>query len=444
MLKFMYLNGLALLLIGLGAAESAGANDLLQLYRLALTRDPTLQAASAQRDAAIEARPQALAQLLPQLTASTSATRERETLEAASSPASQPAYGNARDYGLGLSQTLWSFESFYLLKEATRQVDGAEATLVSAKQVLVLRVAQAYFGILAAKDVVKTTRAQRESFQVLLEQARVRQQTGVGPHSDVAQAQSFYDATETSLIDAENALDDARLALAEIVGTRIDDVSALREDIPLDSPEPASADAWVSMAVHDNPAIQAAKLAIEAADYDISAQRGKALPSVSLGATDFRTLQDPLLGANQRVGTLGVAVTWPLFQGGAVASAMRQSRALYHQAEAQYELVVRATEANTRSAYRDVVTGIQRVSASQRAEQSAQGAVEASRRNVEFGTGTEFDLLNAQNNYSTALRTYNQTRYDYFGNLLILKLEAGHLGESDLAQIDALLVGSGP
>jgi hypothetical protein len=38
--------------------------------------------------------------------------------------------------------------------------------------------------------------------------------------------------------------------------------------------------------------------------------------------------------------------------------------------------------------------------------------VEASRRNVEFGTGTEFDLLTAQNNYYTAVRAYSQSRYD--------------------------------
>ena len=67
-------------------------------------------------------------------------------------------------------------------------------------------------------------------------------------------------------------------------------------------------------------------------------------------------------------------------------------------------------------------------------------AVEASRRNIEFGTGTEFELLSAQNNYSTALRSYTQARYDYFINLLTLKQQAGRLTERDLAQIDELLV----
>jgi outer membrane protein TolC len=59
------------------ATVPAAANDLLALYQLALTRDATLQAATFQRDAAIEARPQALSQLLPQLGAGASAARAR-------------------------------------------------------------------------------------------------------------------------------------------------------------------------------------------------------------------------------------------------------------------------------------------------------------------------------------------------------------------------------
>ena len=41
-------------------AQRVCANDLLDFYRLALTRDAVLQAATHQRDASIEGRPQAL------------------------------------------------------------------------------------------------------------------------------------------------------------------------------------------------------------------------------------------------------------------------------------------------------------------------------------------------------------------------------------------------
>lgn len=448
----MVRHGIVLLALAL-APQWSLANDLLEFYHLALQSDPTLQSASAQRAAAVEARPEALSQLLPQLTASGSAQRERSGLEAAlasqeqlndcghsSGSQQERCYGNTHGYDLTLSQTVWSYEAFEQLKEASRQVAGAEATFRSAEQDLMLRVAKAYFAILAATDQLGTARSQREAFRVLLDQAKGREQTGVGPRSDVEQAQSFYDATEQGVIDTENALDDARLALTQIIGVALPEVAPLRDPIPLTAPEPDSVEDWVRTARRENPALLAAELKVEAADYDISVQRGKGFPVVSLGSSSSKTFQGEIIGGNQTLDVVGLFVSWPLFQGGAVSSAIRKSRALSHQAQADYEADLRSTESLTRSAFRSVVTGVQRIAAAGRAVGSAKAAVEASKRNVEFGTGTEFDLLNAQNLYSNAVRSYSQTRYDYLTQLLTLKQLSGRLSERDLADIDALLV----
>jgi outer membrane protein len=342
-----------------------------------------------------------------------------------------------------MSQTLWSLQAFSQLKEANFQAAAAEATFRSAQQNLLLRVAQAYFAILSAADQLAANRAERDAFGTMLSQARTRQQTGVGPRSDVEQAQAFYDATEQSVIDAQNAMDDANLALTEIVGPHDATIAPLREDIPLVSPDPVSADDWVAAARQDNFDVRTAELKMEAAERDISVQRGRALPTFSLTGAGSKLNQDEVLGGNQTLDTVGVFFSWPLFQGGAVASAVRQSRAVYRQAQAAYDSAQRDTERQTRAAFRDIVSGIQRIGAARRAVDSGKGAVEASRRNVEFGTGTEFDLLNAQNNYYAAVRAYSQTRYDYLTNLLTLKQQAGRLSERDLAAIDDLLIEGG-
>jgi len=69
-------------LIALGATlifqPVALANELDRLYELALARDATLQAATYERAADVEARPQALAPLLPQISASASAGTIRQ------------------------------------------------------------------------------------------------------------------------------------------------------------------------------------------------------------------------------------------------------------------------------------------------------------------------------------------------------------------------------
>jgi len=440
---------MALVLVG----RLVHANDLKLLYELALTRDPTLQVAHFQRDASIEVRPQALASLLPQLSASASATRERAGYDSSQISSTQSAgctlsadagtqrcYGTVRGLGLNLSQTLWSYQAFNQLKEANLQAAAAEATFRGAEQNLLLRVAQAYFGILSASDQLATNRSEREAFGTLLSQASVRQQTGVGPRSDVAQAQAFYDATEQSVIDARSALDDANLALTEIVGPRADRIAPLRDDIPLSSPEPASAEEWVATARQENFGVRAAQLKVEAAARDVSAQRGRGLPTLLLTGSSSKLSQNETFGGNQSLDTVGVSFSWPILQGGAVASGVRQSRALCRQAESALDAALRDTEKQTRAAFRNIVSGVQRIAAARRAVASGRDAVEASRRSVEFGTGKEFDLLNAQNNYYVAIRAYNQARYDYLTSVLTLKLEAARLTERDLIAIDDLLV----
>ncbi len=356
------------------AAMAANANDLKELYELALTRDASLQAAGFQRDAAIESRPQALAQWLPQISANASAARERQgfdsgqlgNAEAAdcaltAAAGMQHCYGTVHSLGLNLSQTLWSFQAFSQLKEANFAAAAAEAAYQGARQNLLLRVAQAYFAILSAADQLATNRGEREAFAQLLNQAQTREKTGVGPRSDVEQAQAFYDASEQGVIDAQNALDDANLALSEIVGAPIAAAAPLRDDIPLTSPEPDSADEWVMAARQDNFDVRSAALKMEAAERDISAQRGRGLPTFALTGSSSKITQDEVLGGNESMDTVGVSFSWPLFQGGAVASAVRQSRALYRQAQAVYDSTQRDAERQTRAAFRNIVSGIQRI-----------------------------------------------------------------------------------
>jgi outer membrane protein len=435
------------------------ANDLLKLYELARNHDATLMASTYSRDATSEQRPLAIAQLLPQLHVSASADRERVGSENSSAPvnpggaavdcsaalpgALQHCIGNQHAVTLTLSQTMWSMQSWERLKEADFQVAGANASLESARESLLLRVAQGYFAILSARDQLATYRSERDAFAALLRQAKIRAQTGIGPRSDVQQAEAYYDLTEQPVIDAGNALDDAVLAMREIAGPyprAVTQLAPLREDIPLAAPDPASADAWVEFARTNNPVAQAASLAAKAAGREVLAQRGAMMPTVSLFGTSSRLWQSPAIDGNQTIDEIGVEVSLPLFQGGGGISAERQANALYRQSEAQYTSVIRDIERQTRSAYRNVVNGIRDITAAKQALESARTAVEASRRAVEYGTGSEFELLQFEDNFYVAERAYNQARYDYLTSLLVLKQQAGELTARDLEKVDDLLV----
>jgi outer membrane protein len=115
--------------------------------------------------------------MVPQISANASAARERQgfdngqlgNAEAAdcaltAAAGMQHCYGTVHSLGVNLSQTLWSFQAFSQLKEANSAAAAAEAAYQGARQNLLLRVAQAYFGILSAADQLATNRGEREAF----------------------------------------------------------------------------------------------------------------------------------------------------------------------------------------------------------------------------------------------------------------------------------------
>ena len=435
------------------APGAVRANDLLDAYRQAQTQDTTLDAALHQRGAAIEARPQALAAFLPQLDANANFARDKISSGGDNSnPTSLPGstapqvssngtvFGNSAVYALTLNQQIWSFQSFHKLAEANLQVAQAEATYRDAQQSLILRVATAYFNVLAAEDTLRTNQLEREAYGEMLRQARKRVENGLSPQTDVKEAQSFYDVTAASVIDADSALDDARRALSELTARETQDIAPLKDEIPLPQPDPARPEDWVQSALQDNYALSAANLQAQAAQRDISANRARGLPTLSLQGSVNKYDYSSQLGNNERDDRVGVVVDWPLFQGGTVASLVRQAKNTYEQLRAQYEGKRRDIERQTHAAYRGVVSGIEKIRSNQQAADSNRDAVEASRIALEVGTRNEFSLLQAQTNYYDALRSYYQSRYDYLTNSLTLKQLAGRLSEADLGAIDDFLV----
>lgn len=431
--------------------SSAHANGLIQAYQDALGSDTTLQQAKAARDAAVQARPIAVSAFLPQLSASAGYDREKYRYasddEGTPDDPSDPTVDSGSDtiysghrstWELDVSQTLWSFESFHALQKANYDVAAAEATYRAAQQDLMLRVAEAYFNVLAAQDTLSANRDERSAYGALLDQAEKRLSTGLGARIGVEEAKAFYELTAQSVIDSETAVMDAERALVQIRGGD-GQVTPLAGDIPLQSPQPDTVDQWVKTAQDNNFQIRAAELNTHAADRQLAATRAGRLPKISLQGSLGNNNLSPELGSDYRADSIGVNVTWPIFSGGLVRAQARSAAANLDASQASLEAVRRQVDRDTRDAFRGVVAGINRIRANQLAVDANKTALEASRNGVEVGTRTEFDLLNAQTNYYSALRSYYQSRYDYLTERLRLKAEAGGLVEADLQDVDALL-----
>ncbi|MGH8444384.1 MAG: TolC family protein, partial [Solimonas sp.] len=286
--------------VAMAATAPVQANSLIEAYRAAQRHDAVLEAALESRNAAIETQPQARAALLPSLTASASAGRDRYKLDGSGSaiddPTAPPAssdssrfFATSKTYGLDLKQTLWSVESFQRLRQSSLEVAQAEAEYRDAQQSLILRVAESYFGVLAAADNLGANRSERSAYGALVDQAQKRLQTGLGARIGVEEAQAFYSLTEQAVIDSEVSLLDAQRGLLQITGLPTN-VAPLCDEIPLVPPSPANSEEWLAAARNDNYAVQAAQLKKGAAERGVATVRGRYWPTVSLqgslGKTD--------------------------------------------------------------------------------------------------------------------------------------------------------------
>src|SRR3984957_12642593 len=200
------------------SAAGAPAADLLAVYQRALQNDPQLREAEATRLAALEAKPQALAALLPQLAGTGVATRERDSgpstitqpLSSPPGPVILQTYPfdeqittTTHRYGIDLKQNLFRWENWVALQRADAQVAQAEADNQAPDQDRLERAEQSYFDVPAAQDDLEAQQVALTSIQRQLDQAESRFQIGLIAITDVEEARAAHDTGAAAVIAAK-------------------------------------------------------------------------------------------------------------------------------------------------------------------------------------------------------------------------------------------------
>lgn len=445
------MRSLLLALLLLTGPATAHALDLLESYQLALTQDLDLRAARAAREAALEARPLARSALLPQLSASASLGCQRSSQRSVGTGGSstppardcQELFGaetrRSENISVALSQTVFSREAWLQYSRSAGEVALAELDLAQAEQDLLLRVAVAYFNVLAADDDLRFSQAERDAVAEQRELAEQRFEVGLTAITDVQEAQARYDLTVAQSIAATQAQLSARDALEEIINARPDALSRPTTDFVTPSPEPDDVEAWLAAARQDNYGLRAAELAAELAGHDIDIARARRWPSLSLDGRYGKAESGGLIYETESREVL-LSMNLPIYQGGRIASEVRRAVALSGQRDAERAREQRRVERAVREAFQQVRTSRARIRALEQAVRSNATALEASEIGVQVGTRTAVDILNAQQALFGAQRDLARARYDYLIGILQLKSAAGRLVTDDLVTINALLV----
>ena len=282
----------ALLVSGLASADT-----LLQVYEKAVRSDPLVREAEANMLATQEGKPSVRGSLLPQVSGRfniNEAAADGETVTSLGNAPPVPRVIDSRDFdaqtwALELRQSVFRWDQWVKLSQAGKQSAQAEVDYEAAQQDLGIRVAEAYFNVLAAEDTLASEQAAKDAIGRQLEQAQKRFEVGLIAITDVQEAQAGYDQALAAEILAKRALANQLEVLRTIIDEPPPQLAKPGVDLPLRSPEPADANQWVDLAMQQNRSLISSQIGVEIAKDDVSIARTGHYPTVDFVATRNNT-----------------------------------------------------------------------------------------------------------------------------------------------------------
>jgi outer membrane protein len=427
---------------------TSNAEDLAQIYRLAVDNDPTLLQAAAERDAAQKGIDIAKSGFLPQVTGDASYTDSKSDSPEFVSGNIQVVDSTSKGWraGVTLNQSLFDWNVWKNADIAEKQAYRAEVSYSNAQQDLMLRVVNAYFQALQAKDDLSFAEAEKKAINRQLEQTKQRFSVGLTAITDVHEAQAQYDSAVAREIQARNAVEIALESIREITGRYPQDLAALdTTTFSPTSPAPEDVRLWVKKAENGNLSLLESKVMVEIAEQQIKLRQGGHYPTVSLQASystqdterTINSQETDLPRLDSR--SIGVNLSVPIFSGFRTSSEVAQARDNYVASSQQMVQTQRNIEREVRNAYYEVTASIASINAFKQAVVSAESALKATEAGFEVGTRTIVDVLNSTRNLYNAKRNLSEARYGYIRQVLRLEQAAGQLQERDLLAINSSL-----
>ena len=432
---------LGVLISGL-AVRQAGAADLMDLYARARTSDPTILGARAEQMIADQSLREAKAGYKPALSINGQTTKIYQNIVRSDNFLYQVGrndYFN-KNYSLSLVQPIYQPETLKRIPQAHVEVQQARSRFAATEQDMIFRLAQVVFNFLAARDSLEFATSERMAIWQQLQESEQRLGSGMGTLTDVHEARARFALVQAREIDAQDALEESRQAIAEMTGEPPEDVKKLSEAFPLVAPDRPDVQSWVQAALFQNPNITALEAAVEIADREVSRQRAAYRPRLDLVASyDSVDSGGATIGAggNEIMSkNLSLRLGIPILDGGRSA-ALTQAAVLRHEMGIQeLEKTRRRVERETRAAFQGVMGGMARVQALTQSVFSQESAVSAKEQGLRSGVNTGLAVLDARKDLFSSRKDLAQARYLYILNNLKLKQSAGTLHEGDLSQIN--------
>jgi len=238
----------------------------------------------------------------------------------------------------------WELDLWGRLSMATQGAQAtahaSEADLAAARLSVQSALAQGYFSLRAAEAQQELLQRNVLAYQKALELTQVRYRSGVAGLTDVLQAKTQLNSTQTQLADAIAQRAQLEHALAVLLGLPPSSFSLPRTaTLPAAVAVPAS---LPSTLLQRRPDIAAARERVKAAYAQIGVTDAAFFPTLSLSATAGYGQNSiaNLLSTPNLLWNLGAGLTQSLFDGGTRKLASAQTRATAEQVTSSYRQLV--------------------------------------------------------------------------------------------------------
>lgn len=416
----------------LGLATAANAESILELYTRTVGNNPTLKSRQLEVTQAEAQKDLALSRLLPQV--SVDATRTPNITYSEPSTGVSQRYDGLRR-SVQLRQALLDLSSWYRSESERSHVLQTQSVADAVRMMLGGDLVDRYLSALQAEDELARIESERET--VLAQATRLRKmlERQMAKVTDVYEAEAYLHSLETKAIEARAARAIALEKLQELSGSPVTGVTGLEQgSLPANERSEAQ---WVDEALGRNPLLASRRLAVVAARNMVDSGRAQHAPTLALVAAKTYSDQgyDSRMQPPYSVGTVGLQLNVPIFEGGRVDATVRDALARHDIAEQQLEESKRELIRQVRSDYLHAAASRARIASTQSEAAAQQKVVDAQEMGYRLGATTIVDLLDARRRLLKARAEQSAATYDLVRNITALRVRAGLLDEGAMAEI---------
>ncbi len=427
-------------------AGGVQAIGLLEAYEAALGNDPTFRSAIHENEAGQQAIALGRAGLLPTLSVTHMQGMSRGTQKIDDNNRLTPDKSdldfNSQVTTLTLRQPLLNLEAVAAYNQGYARANSSQAKFLGQSYELMVRLVEAYAKTLLAQDRLNLAKAQNNALEELKRVNENMLKRGEGTQTDVLETQSRHALSEAQVIETQDELDVARLALEKIIGQEVAQLDSLSGSFKAQPIHPPDFESWREMALERNAELATQRHIVTSSQLEVKKSRAGHTPRVDLVASFNKQNSASFIVPNRDAtfASVGVEVSLPLYAGGRVVATTNQAQANQARAQADLDAMSDKVLVELRKQYQLLQSSIKRIESLELAVDSALLLVQATEKSIQGGIRINLDLLDAQRQLFSAQVDLAEARYNYLLAYLRLRLVAGTLVLDDLEKVATYFV----